>query len=69
MSELQRDLNEFVLWLEEADTITSTPLAPGNEKQLREKLEQVKVIFFLNSYLFRVCELVFSILVIDAYPS
>lgn len=44
VSELQRDLNEFVLWLEEADTITSTPLAPGNEKQLKEKLEQVKLL-------------------------
>ncbi|XP_036030300.1 dystrophin isoform X3 [Onychomys torridus] len=42
LSEFQRDLNEFVLWLEEADNITNTPL--GNEQQLKEKLEQVKLL-------------------------
>ena len=46
LSEFQRDLNEFVLWLEEADNISSIPLEPGNEQQLKEKLEEVKVILF-----------------------
>ncbi|XP_036083101.1 dystrophin isoform X1 [Rousettus aegyptiacus] len=44
LSEFQRDLNEFVLWLEEVDNITSIPLEPGNEQQLKEKLEQVKLL-------------------------
>ncbi|XP_055249425.1 dystrophin isoform X2 [Moschus berezovskii] len=44
LSEFQRDLNEFVLWLEEADNISSTPLEPGNEQQLKEKLEEVKLL-------------------------
>lgn len=45
LSEFQRDLNEFVLWLEEADNISSIPLELGNEQELKEKLEEVKVIF------------------------
>ncbi|XP_047620792.1 dystrophin isoform X2 [Phacochoerus africanus] len=44
LSEFQRDLNEFVLWLEEADNITSVALEPGNEQQLKEKLEEVKLL-------------------------
>uniref|UniRef100_A0A8C5YDY8 Dystrophin n=1 Tax=Microcebus murinus TaxID=30608 RepID=A0A8C5YDY8_MICMU len=44
LSEFQRDLNEFILWLEEADNVTSIPLEPGNEQQLKEKLEQVKLL-------------------------
>ncbi|KAM5290132.1 dystrophin isoform 2-T2 [Glossophaga mutica] len=44
LSEFQRDLNEFILWLEEVDNITSIPLEPGNEQQLKEKLEQVKLL-------------------------
>lgn len=44
LSEFQRDLNEFVLWLEEADNVANTPL--GNEQQLKETLEQVKVILY-----------------------
>uniref|UniRef100_A0A9L0SJS2 Dystrophin n=2 Tax=Equus caballus TaxID=9796 RepID=A0A9L0SJS2_HORSE len=44
LSEFQRDLNEFVLWLEEADNVTSVPLEPGNEQQLKEKLDQVKLL-------------------------
>ncbi|XP_043313635.1 dystrophin isoform X3 [Cervus canadensis] len=44
LSEFQRDLNEFVLWLEEADNISSIPLEPGNEQQLKEKLEEVKLL-------------------------
>ena len=46
LSEFQRDLNEFVLWLEEADNISSIPLELGNEQELKEKLEEVKVILF-----------------------
>ncbi|XP_033616290.1 dystrophin isoform X2 [Fukomys damarensis] len=44
LSEFQRDLNEFVLWLEEADNVTSIPLELGNEQQVTEKLEQVKLL-------------------------
>uniref|UniRef100_A0A8C9CVN1 Dystrophin n=1 Tax=Phocoena sinus TaxID=42100 RepID=A0A8C9CVN1_PHOSS len=44
LSEFQRDVNEFVLWLEEADNITSIPLEPENEQQLKEKLEEVKLL-------------------------
>ncbi|MBZ3883036.1 Dystrophin, partial [Sciurus carolinensis] len=44
LSEFQRDLNEFVLWLGEGDNITSIPLELGNEQQLKEKLEQVKLL-------------------------
>ncbi|KAM5221589.1 dystrophin isoform 1-T1 [Ctenodactylus gundi] len=44
LSEFQRDLNEFALWLEEADNITSIPLELGNEQQLTEKLEEVKLL-------------------------
>ncbi|KAF3812963.1 hypothetical protein GH733_019305, partial [Mirounga leonina] len=43
LSEFQRDVDEFVLWLEEVDNVASIPLEPGNEQQLKEKLEQVKV--------------------------
>ncbi|XP_045154596.1 dystrophin isoform X2 [Echinops telfairi] len=43
-SEFQRDLNEFVLWLEEANNIASIPLEPGNEQRLKEKLDQVKLL-------------------------
>jgi dystrophin len=54
LSEFQRDLNEFVLWLEEADNIAITPL--GDEQQLKEQLEQVKVISLikiLRAYLYK----------------
>ncbi|XP_063098864.1 dystrophin isoform X5 [Cavia porcellus] len=44
LSEFQRDLNEFVLWLEEVDNITCIPLELGNEQQLTEKLEQIKLL-------------------------
>nr|XP_045363191.1 dystrophin isoform X2 [Camelus bactrianus] len=44
LSEFQRDLNEFILWLEEADNITSSPLEPGNEQQLKGKLEEIKLL-------------------------
>ncbi|XP_058569873.1 dystrophin isoform X13 [Neofelis nebulosa] len=44
LSEFQRDVNEFVLWLEEADNVANIPLEPGNEQQLKQKLEQVKLL-------------------------
>ncbi|XP_039104696.1 dystrophin-like [Hyaena hyaena] len=44
LSEFQRDVNEFVLWLEEADNVANIPLEPGNERQLKQKLEQVKLL-------------------------
>ncbi|XP_064429974.1 dystrophin isoform X7 [Mirounga angustirostris] len=44
LSEFQRDVDEFVLWLEEVDNVASIPLEPGNEQQLKEKLEQVKLL-------------------------
>ncbi|XP_077920240.1 dystrophin isoform X9 [Halichoerus grypus] len=44
LSEFQRDVDEFLLWLEEVDNVASIPLEPGNEQQLKEKLEQVKLL-------------------------
>ncbi|ELK32005.1 Dystrophin [Myotis davidii] len=44
VSEFQRDLNEFIFWLEEVDNITTIAPEPGNEQQLKEKLEQVKLL-------------------------
>ncbi|XP_058515061.1 dystrophin isoform X1 [Ochotona princeps] len=44
LSEFQRDLNEFVLWLQEADAIASITVEPENEQQLKEKLEQVTLL-------------------------
>ncbi|KAH1187470.1 hypothetical protein KIL84_020219, partial [Mauremys mutica] len=43
LSELQEDLNEFILWLEEADSIVGIPLELGNEQQLKDSLEKVKL--------------------------
>ncbi|XP_014809544.1 PREDICTED: dystrophin isoform X9 [Calidris pugnax] len=42
LSEFQEDLNKLILWLEEADSIISIPLEPGNEDQLRDCLSKVK---------------------------
>ncbi|XP_060232779.1 dystrophin isoform X6 [Meriones unguiculatus] len=42
LSEFQRELNEFVFWLEEADNIVNTPLV--DDQQLKEKLKQVKLL-------------------------
>lgn len=50
VSEFQRDLNEFIFWLEEVDNITTIGPEPGNEQQLKEKLEQVKVILFSKAF-------------------
>ncbi|XP_051782196.1 dystrophin isoform X2 [Erpetoichthys calabaricus] len=43
LSGLQEDLNEFNFWLEEADSIAAIHLEPGNEQQLKDSLEKVKV--------------------------
>ncbi|XP_074850648.1 dystrophin isoform X3 [Carettochelys insculpta] len=43
LPELQEDLNEFILWLEEADSIVGIPLEPGNEQQLKDSFEKVKL--------------------------
>ncbi|KYO40201.1 hypothetical protein Y1Q_0000045 [Alligator mississippiensis] len=42
LSELQEGLNEFALWLEEADRVAGIPSEPGNEEQLKDSLEKVK---------------------------
>ncbi|XP_041114936.1 dystrophin isoform X1 [Polyodon spathula] len=43
LSEFQEDLNEFICWLEEAESIAAIQLEPGNELQLKECLEKVKL--------------------------
>nr|XP_013817322.1 PREDICTED: dystrophin isoform X6 [Apteryx mantelli mantelli] len=43
LSELEDDLNKFILWLEEADSIIGIPLEPGNEDQLGDCLGKVKL--------------------------
>ncbi|RXM31710.1 Dystrophin [Acipenser ruthenus] len=43
LSELQEDLNEFICWLEEAESIAAIQPEPGNELQLKECLEKVKL--------------------------
>ncbi|XP_075708852.1 dystrophin isoform X3 [Rhinoderma darwinii] len=40
---LQEDLNKFRTWLEDAEEISKTPAEQGNELQLNELLEKVKV--------------------------
>ncbi|XP_078088641.1 dystrophin-like isoform X12 [Mustelus asterias] len=42
ISELQEDLNEYLCWLEEAESIVRIEPDPGNEQQLRDSLERVK---------------------------
>ncbi|XP_066562465.1 dystrophin isoform X5 [Amia ocellicauda] len=43
ISELQEDLNEFLSWLEEAESIISIELEPGDTQQLNASLEKVKL--------------------------
>ncbi|XP_065597609.1 dystrophin isoform X10 [Cyrtonyx montezumae] len=43
LSEFQEDLNKFILWLEETESIIAIPLEPGNEDQLRDCLGKVKL--------------------------
>ncbi|XP_075121172.1 dystrophin isoform X11 [Leptodactylus fuscus] len=40
---LQEDLNKFRTWLEDAEEIANTPAEQGNEIQLNELLEKIKV--------------------------
>ncbi|XP_043556668.1 dystrophin isoform X1 [Chiloscyllium plagiosum] len=42
ISELHEDLNEYLSWLEEAESVVGIDLHPGNEQQLRDSLERVK---------------------------
>ncbi|XP_038658195.1 dystrophin isoform X7 [Scyliorhinus canicula] len=42
ITELQKDLNEYLCWLEETESIVGIELDPGNEQQLRDSLETVK---------------------------
>ncbi|XP_072370091.1 dystrophin isoform X13 [Scyliorhinus torazame] len=42
ISELQEDLNEYLCWLEETESIVGIEPDPGNEQQLRDLLETVK---------------------------
>nr|XP_005995015.2 PREDICTED: dystrophin isoform X4 [Latimeria chalumnae] len=43
LSELEDDLNEFIFWLEEAESIVGIQLEPGDEQQLKDSLEKVKL--------------------------
>ncbi|KAM6095627.1 dystrophin isoform 10-T10 [Chlamydotis macqueenii] len=43
LSEFQEDLNKLILWLEEAESVIGIPLEPGNEDQLRDCLDKVKL--------------------------
>ncbi|XP_067848893.1 dystrophin isoform X11 [Heptranchias perlo] len=43
LSELQEDLNEYSGWLEGAESIVGIELDPGNEQQLKDSLERVKL--------------------------
>ncbi|KAG9349621.1 hypothetical protein JZ751_028069, partial [Albula glossodonta] len=40
--ELQEDLSEFLSWLEEAESVSSIPLRPDDQDQLRATLEKVQ---------------------------
>lgn len=56
LTELQYDLSKFILWLEEASSVTGIPLEPGNEHQLQDTLQKVKV---TNLFQFRLEEHLF----------
>ncbi|XP_077199085.1 dystrophin isoform X16 [Paroedura picta] len=43
LTEFQYDLSKFTLWLDEASIVTGIPLEPGNEYQLKESLQKVKL--------------------------
>uniref|UniRef100_A0A4W3GT88 Dystrophin n=1 Tax=Callorhinchus milii TaxID=7868 RepID=A0A4W3GT88_CALMI len=43
LSELQKDLKEFNCWLEEGERIVRIELVPGNEQNLKDSLETVKL--------------------------
>ncbi|XP_078246598.1 dystrophin isoform X3 [Pogona vitticeps] len=43
LTELQYNLDKFILWLDEGSTISGIPLEPGNEYQLKDTLRKVKL--------------------------
>ncbi|XP_069060853.1 dystrophin isoform X1 [Pleurodeles waltl] len=43
LNELQEYLNEFICWFEEAESIAGIPLEEGNDQQLKDSLEKVKL--------------------------
>ncbi|XP_016848209.2 dystrophin isoform X5 [Anolis carolinensis] len=43
LAEFQHNLNKLILWLDEGSSATSIPLEPGNEFQLKDTLEKVKL--------------------------
>ncbi|XP_063161281.1 dystrophin isoform X1 [Candoia aspera] len=43
LTELQYNFNKFILWLNEANNVASIPVEPGNEYQLKDTLQKVKL--------------------------
>uniref|UniRef100_UPI00398ED900 dystrophin isoform X4 n=1 Tax=Pristiophorus japonicus TaxID=55135 RepID=UPI00398ED900 len=43
LSKLQEDLNEYICWQEGAESIVGVELDPGDEQQLKDSLERVKL--------------------------
>ncbi|XP_061483366.1 dystrophin isoform X4 [Rhineura floridana] len=43
LTELQYNLNKFILWLDEANSVAGIPVEPGNENQLKDTLQKVKL--------------------------
>nr|XP_020646650.1 dystrophin isoform X6 [Pogona vitticeps] len=43
LTELQYNLDKFILWLDEGSTLSGIPLEPGNEYQLKDTLRKVKL--------------------------
>ncbi|XP_077783519.1 dystrophin isoform X6 [Podarcis muralis] len=43
LTELQYNLNKFYLWLDEASSVVAIPVEPGNEYQLKDTLQKVKL--------------------------
>ncbi|XP_033003089.1 dystrophin isoform X3 [Lacerta agilis] len=43
LTELQYNLNKFYLWLDEASSVAGSPVEPGNEYQLKDTLQKVKL--------------------------
>ncbi|KAM3837732.1 dystrophin isoform 2-T2 [Vipera latastei] len=43
LAELQHNFNKFILWLNEASNVVTIPVEPGNEYQLKDTLQKVKL--------------------------
>ncbi|KAJ7320669.1 hypothetical protein JRQ81_020180, partial [Phrynocephalus forsythii] len=43
LTELQYNLDKFILWLDEGSRVIGIPLEPGNEYQLKDALQKVKL--------------------------